>query len=216
MAVDLTPILTARAVAHHLDMPESTLDRWITAQAADAPLIHAVTPAIRNAPRMPFIAVVETYVLRALRDQGFSLPRIQAAAALVREEFGDEYALASQRIAHDGVDLFVQLADLQLVRTDDRQSAIREVLADHLRYITWDNTGRPARLQLKLYGDACPVVIDPRFNWGGPVLEKGLVPVDSLVDLWNAGEKIDTIAGEFGLTRDVTEDVLRAARRRAA
>ena len=56
------------------------------------------------------------------------------------------------------------------------------------------------------------MIIDPRFGWGGPVLEATLTPVDAIYDLWLHGrESIDVVAEEFGLTRDVVEDVIRAA-----
>nr|WP_168218389.1 hypothetical protein [Nocardioides eburneiflavus] len=58
---------------------------------------------------MPFVGIIEAYVLRALRDLGMSLADIKKAAAIVRAEFDDPYALASKRIATDGVTVFVRL-----------------------------------------------------------------------------------------------------------
>ena len=127
MDIYRTPILTAREVARHLEMPETTLDRWIRTQAADAPLVHAVVPEKRGWPRMPFVSVIEAYVLRALRKQGFKLDEIQQAAEVVRREFDDPYALASQRIATDGVALFVQMADRTYMRSDTGDLAIEQV-----------------------------------------------------------------------------------------
>jgi hypothetical protein len=60
--------------------------------------------------------------------------------------FDDPYALASQRIATDGVGLFVRFADEFLVHARDRQVAIPEVISDYLTYITWDTDGKPAQL----------------------------------------------------------------------
>jgi len=205
-----TPLLTAREVARHLQMPETTLDRWIRTQAADAPLVHAVTPTKRNWPRMPFVAVVEAYVLRSLRDLGFHLNEIQQAAELVRSEFGDEYALASRRIASDGVSLFVEFADQSLVQVGTRQVALREVLDEYLRYISWDERGIPRSLKLSQYGGV-DVVIDPRSGWGAPALGDSKVPVGGLLDLWKAGEPISVVAEEYDLNPDTVEDVLRAA-----
>jgi hypothetical protein len=85
----------------------------------------------------------------------------------VRREFKTSYGLATQRIATDGIDIFVSYADGDLVRAHDGQAPIRDIINEHLRYITWDEVdGSPMRLTLQQYPDIAPVVIDPRFGWG--------------------------------------------------
>jgi uncharacterized protein (DUF433 family) len=206
-----TPLLTARDAARHLRMPESTLDTWIRSQPGGSPLIHAVVPERRGAPRLPFVAVVEAYVLRSLRELGAPMDQLRLAAATVRHELGDEYALANRRIATDGVDVFVRLADDSVLQVRHQQLGIREVLADYLTYVSWDDDGRPTRLRLSQYPDAAAVVIDPRFGWGSPVLSESKVPVDAVVQLWRSGEPMADVAAEYGLSTAVVEDVLRAA-----
>lgn len=206
-----TPILTARDAARHLRMPESTLDVWIAKQASSAPLIHSIDPERRGWPRLPFVAVIEAYVLRSLRDLGASMSEIRETAEFVRNEFGDEYALASQRIASDGVDLFVELAGKQFFSVKRNQFGIREVLTHYLQYVTWDDDGKPKRLRLQQYPEGAAVVIDPRFGWGSPVLERSKVPVEAMLSLWRAGDPMTVVAQEFDLPVGVVEDVLRAA-----
>ena len=199
MATDVyrTPLLTARETARHLRMPESTLNVWL-AKPSTAPLVHSVAPEKRGWPRVPFVGIVEAYVLRSLRLLGVSMDDVREAAAIVRDEFADPYALASERIAHDGVDLFVRLA-------------VGEVLSDYLRFITWSEDGQARSLKLRQYPDEAEVVIDPRFGWGAPVLAKQKIPVDAVVSLWQTGESMDVVAEEFDLTRDLVENVCRAA-----
>lgn len=211
MDIRSTPLLTAREAARHLNMPESTLDAWVASSPEHAPLVHAVIPERRGWPRMPFIAIIEAYVLRSLRELGAPMSDVRLAAEYVRREFGDEYALASQRIATDGVAIFVELADKSLVHVRDNQLGIREVLTDYLKFIRWDDQGRPSQLKLRQYPDSARVIIDPRFGWGAPILERSKVPVDSMLELWRNGESIRSVAAEFALSPDVVEDVLRAA-----
>jgi uncharacterized protein (DUF433 family) len=205
-----TPLLTAREAARYLKMPESTLDSWLV-DGVRPSLVHAVRPERRGWPRVPFVGIIEAYVLRTLRELGFSMPEIRRAADLVRSEFDDPYALASERIASDGVGLFVRVADESLVHARDRQVAFSEVIAEYLTYISWDSEGSPAQLRLPQYPAQAEVVIDPRFGWGAPVLAKSKVPVDSLVSLWRTGESISLVAEEFDLPANVVEDVLRQA-----
>lgn len=205
-----TPLLTARDTARHLGMPESTLDRWL-ATPSEEPLVHAIKPERRGWPRVPFVGIIEAYVLRSLRKAGLSLAAVEAAAAAVRQEFGDPYALASRRIATDGVDIFVRFADGSLARAEDGQTPIQETIDGYLKFIGWDDEGTPRALRLPAYSKGATVIIDPRFAWGAPVIEESRTPVDEIVGLWRAGDTIDGIADEFGLAADEVENVLRVA-----
>lgn len=211
MDIRTTPLLTAREAAKHLGMPESTLDRWLATRAGNCPLVHAIVPERRGWPRMPFLAIVEAYVLRSLRDLGLSMDEIRDSADFVRREFNDEFALANSRIASDGVTLFVKLADDSVIHPRSGQFGIRQVLDEYLRYIAWDKDGTPKFLRLRQYPEAAEVIIDPRFGWGAPVLAETKVPVESMLELWRNGEPIRVVASEFGLSEAVVEDVLRAA-----
>jgi uncharacterized protein (DUF433 family) len=206
------PILTPLETARHLRINELTMYRWLHERAAGEPLVHAVPAEKLGWPSVPFVAVVEAYVLHSLRDLGLSFRKIREAAGTVRREFHEPYGLATRRIATDGVDIFVDYAG-DLARARDGQRPIRDVIEEYLRYITWDADGQaPQRLRLAQYPDVAPVVIDPRFGWGSPVLASNKVQVDAIVDLWTAGESLETVAYEYGLTREQVEAVCRAAR----
>lgn len=205
-------LLTPNETARHLQLPYSTLNYWLREQAAGEALVHRVAPTKRGWPSVPFVAVIEAYVLRSLRDLGLSKKKIREAAAAVRREFNTSYGLATRRIATDGIDIFVSYADDDLVRAHDGQVPIREIIDAHLRYITWDDAdGSPMRLTLRQYPGIAPVVIDPRFGWGSPVITTNNVQVDMVVQLWRAGESLDAVAQEYGLTRDVAEAICRIA-----
>jgi len=207
------PLLTPQDAARHLLIPRATMYYWLHEQANGTPLVHRVTPLKRGWPSMPFVAVVEAYVLRSLRDLGLTKNVIRAAAAAVREEFKTPYGLASKRIATDGVDIFVRYADEDIARVGDNQLPVREFIADYLRYISWDVADDfPDRLRLRQYPNVAPVIIDPRFGWGAPVVEATKVPVDAVVDLWLAGEPLEAVADEYDMTREQVEAICRTAR----
>lgn len=204
-------ILTPKETARHLGIGERTMYRWLHESAAGEPLVHSVPAARQGRPSVPFVAVVEAYVLHSLRRLGVSLPKIREAAEAVRREFREPYGLATQRIATDGVDIFVDYAG-ELARARDGQRPIRDVIEDYLRYITWESDGRsPARLRLRQYPDIAPVIIDPRFGWGTPVVASNKVQVDAIVGMWRAGESLETVADEYGLTREQAEAICQHA-----
>jgi len=206
------PLMGVQEAARHLDIPPSTLSRWMSVSAAEAPLVHGIASAGRGAPALPFVAVIESYVVRSLRELGLSMSKIRAAVTAVREEFGTPYGLATRRIATDGVDIFTEIQGGELVRVCDRQQPFREVIEDYLCYVHWEPGDQfPDRLRLRQYPDVAPVIIDPRFGWGSPVVEQNKVQVDAIVGMWRAGESLETVAHEYDLTRDQVEAICQHA-----
>jgi uncharacterized protein (DUF433 family) len=197
------PLLTPLEASEHLQIPERTMHRWLRQDAAGRPLVHSVKAKRRGHPSVPFVALVEAYVLCSLRKLGLSTEKIQDAAADIRRQFDTEYGLASRRIATDGVDPFIHYLDTdELARAGDRQMPLRQVINDYLKYIAWtDDDEFPSRLTLRKYDPAvAEVVIDPRFAWGAPIVEPAKVPVTAVVGMWRAGEPLDVVADECGLS----------------
>ncbi|MGI8576760.1 MAG: hypothetical protein ACR2KG_02345 [Nocardioidaceae bacterium] len=54
--------------------------------------MHSVEPEKRGWPRVPFVGIAETYILRPLRQLRMPMHDIARAAQIVREEFTNEYA----------------------------------------------------------------------------------------------------------------------------
>lgn len=202
------PLMTPKDTARHLRIPDSTLYYWLREQAAGEPLVHRVDSR-RGAPSVPFIAVIEAYVLRTLREAGITKRRVREIAEQVRRDYDTPYGLATKKFATDGIDVYLE-EDGELSRVHDGQRPIREVIASDLRYISWDRAANlPSRLRLRQYPDIARVIIDPRFGWGSPVVEANRVPVDAVADLWLAGESIHAVAYEYDLNDEQVEAICR-------
>ncbi|MCX4823927.1 DUF433 domain-containing protein [Streptomyces sp. NBC_01142] len=162
-------------------------------------------------PSVPFIAVAEAHVLRSLRSLGLRMSEIREAAAAVRDAFDTPYGLVSKRIATDGVDIFVEHGFGDLRRARDGQAPIHDVVSEYLRYLTWDaDDDFPSSLRLRQYPDSVPIVIDPRFGRGLPVIAANRVPVKAVTDLWEAGETVEDIAYEFDMTPEQVDSLCHA------
>jgi uncharacterized protein (DUF433 family) len=204
-------LLTPAETSSHLQIPQSTLHDWLKGRAAGAPLVHEVEPARPGQPSVPFVAVAEAYVLRSLRTMGLRMSQIREAAEAVRDAFDTPYGLVSRRIATDGIDLFIEHGLGDLRRARDGQTPIREVVDRYLRYLSWDaGDDFPSSLRLRQYGNTVPVVIDPRFGHGLPVVAANRVPVKSLTDLWEAGESVEDIAYEYDMEPDQVDTLCQA------
>lgn len=215
------PLFTIDEGARHLGMAASTLRDWTRRMAGSAPLVHRVRPATPRAASLPFIGAVEAHMLRGFREIGLTPGELRTAVARLRQDTGDEYALATQKVATDGVSLLVNMAEsladvAQWVRARDRQGAIAEVIGQYLKFVTWRSPDRyPLRLALNAYQGA-DVIIDPRFAFGQPVLEREKIRVEDILGAFWAGESYKTIACEFGVSPDAVEAVIRSATRRRA
>jgi uncharacterized protein (DUF433 family) len=221
MSVDIfqDPLFTPVEVSHYLKIPRSTVYYWLNASSSgNVPLVHHIAPERRGAASVPFAALIEAFVLRALRNElKFTKRQITDTVTDVRTKFGTDFALASKRIATDGIDIFIRHNDGEFVRVGDHQILIRDAVGDYLRYITWSrDTEYAARLLLPSFGDDARVVIDPRFAWGAPVVERNKVPVQAVLDLWAAGEPLSVVAKEYGLRLAEAEEICRVGLKQAA
>ena len=185
------PMLNVKDTATYLDIPVSTLTGW-----KENALVHSVRPTRRTWPSLPFVAIVEAFVLRELRQTGFTRRQIAEAAAGIRQGFGDEYGLARPGIGHDeGVEIFIEVSG-ELYRAKDRQQAIRDTVDGFRECIQWCGDD-PQRLRLAQLGN---VYLDPRFGWGQPTVGPTHASLSSLAGLWYAGESIQDIADDYEMS----------------
>ena len=91
----------------------------------------------------------------------------------------------------------------------------REIVESYLRCITWADDGYSGGLALPRYG-AANVVVDPYRNFGQPMFAEGGTRLEDVLDLFFAGEPIDVVAHEYGVSREQVEAAVRVAGRAVA
>jgi uncharacterized protein (DUF433 family) len=208
------PLFMIDEAAHHLGLPASTLRSWTVRQAGPAPLVHRLPADTPRSASIPFVGLVEAHMVRGFRAIGLSAQGLRVSVACLRELADDEYALATRRVATDGVSLLADMAEAHeeplWTRVTDRQVAINGI-ENYLHFVTWDKGDKyPKRLKLRTYQGA-DVIIDPRFAFGQPVLERQKIRVRDILDAFWAGESSNTVADEFGVSVDEVEAVIRSA-----
>jgi uncharacterized protein (DUF433 family) len=230
-----TPLYGIGEAAGYLAIPASTLSTWAygyerrgagVARVTGQPIVTAVRPQRKHQAAMPFIGLAEAYALAAFRHAGVPMQRIRPALDVLHRELGLQYALASRRLYVDGAEILYDYArhasgtpegeaarELVVVRSNQRM--FTDVVAQYLRRVEFAPDGYVQLIRLPQFRIA-QVTIDPGRAFGRPRFSHGGAGLDEVIDLFLAGEPLDTVAAEFGLSRDEVEDALRATARAAA
>jgi uncharacterized protein (DUF433 family) len=218
--------------AGYLSIPPTTLRNWVygnpryAARGVTSPVVTAVQPERRSGPSMPFIGLAEAYALAAFRKAGVPMQRIRPAIDVLAKELGLKYALASRRLYTDGAEVLYDYAQhlgdtpegesaMELVVVRNNQRVFTEVVALYLRRVDFGPDGYAQLIRLPQYKLA-EVTVDPDHAFGRPRFAHGGVGVEDVIDLFRAGEPVDYVAEEFGLSRDEVEDAIRVATQPAA
>lgn len=203
-------ILNMADAARFLGIANQTFHRWAKGYERGLPLLHTVEAASRKA-NISFIALTEAFVLDALRDAGVHVRKIRPAIEQLQKEFGREYVLTAPNLATDGIDVLWDFSKTEagagLIEGRSGQNVIREIVADYLQYITFDEEN-PTRLQLRRW-EPSKVIVDPFKGFGQPRFGVSGARLADVAAMLKAGEEVEDVADEFGVSLD---DVRTAAR----
>lgn len=190
-------IATRSEVANLVQVRPDRITAWASPRPGKAPLVHTIRGAGRFT--VPLVGIAEVASLNALRSGGMPMDEVRRASDFIRREYDDEYALASPKLFTDGTDAFFEDAH-GLARVKDKQGAIREVIADHLRPLVIGADGFVEAFRVEQFAPF-DVTIDPRFNAGRMSFTRNRVPVFAVAGALDAEEKPDDVASDYGLTR---------------
>ena len=210
------PLYSVFDASRYLQIPENTLRSWVSGRAyplrsggsrRSEPIIELADPA--NS-RLSFNNLTEAHVLDALRRQyQVELPHIRRAVKYLREQFRTQHPLVHHQMLTDRKHVFIEAAGLKDVINASRhgQLAMRDVIGLHLQRVEWDKDGFVARLYPFTRSRRTPaeeaqqprlVTMDPRVEFGRPVLKSSAVPTAVIADRYKAGESIADLAEDYG------------------
>jgi uncharacterized protein (DUF433 family) len=206
-----TGLLDMSDAARFLGIPAATFRRWARGSGQTPPLFHVLAGPPGRA-QVTFVAMVEAYVLDALRQAGVRPSRIPLALDRLAAEFGREHVLASPNLATDGIDVLWDFSRTSeghgLMDAGTGQMVMREIVEDYLQYVTWAEDNYPSLLQLRRC-EPSKVVIDPYRAFGQPFFEGTRTRVRDVANMLAAGEDPQVVAYEHGVG---IEEVRTAAR----
>jgi uncharacterized protein (DUF433 family) len=210
------PLYSVFEASRYLQIPENTLRSWVSgrsyslksgASRRSEPVIEI---ADRANSRLSFSNLTEAHVLDALRRQyQVELPQIRRAVNYLREHFRSPHPLVHHQMLTDGKHLFVEAAGLSDVINASKhgQLAMRDLIGLHLQRVEWDKDGFVARLypftrsrrsSAQEASQPRVVTMDPRVEFGRPVLKVSAAPTAVIADRYKAGESIADLADDYG------------------
>lgn len=204
------PNYSIAEVASYFGLPPSTVRAWAKGMGKTfKPVIKLPEP---NGNLLSFFNLVEVHVLAALRQQGPLLQDIRKAVRFVERAVGKKHPLATQAFFTDGVRVFVEHLG-HLIDAKDGQLVLRKVVQDYLTRIDYGPDGLAMRLypftRRGLLAGPRSIVVNPLVSFGRPVLAQTGVPTEEIADRFHAGEALDELAHDFGVSREAIEEAIR-------
>jgi uncharacterized protein (DUF433 family) len=216
------PAYSIGEAADYLRVPKSTLRAWVMGQTYGKrkgffrPVIAIADVEGR---KLSFINLVEAFVLAGIRrEHKVPLPTVRKALDYLRRTFKTRRPLAEEQFETDGIDLFVERFGAFIGASQHGQLQMREIIRQRLKQVLRDPAGVPQKIVLfpaRGLTTKGSVVLDPRFSFGRPVLDGYGLRTKIVAERFQAGEKIEDLARDYGVPRDAIENAIRCERRAA-
>jgi uncharacterized protein (DUF433 family) len=165
--------------------------------------------------QVSFVDLVEIIAIGRLKKIGFSLPSIREIVRNCQEILRVERPLATLKFKTDGREIFVVRSSDVLLEVGRRKGmqAWHEVLAPFLDDL--DYSGDLASRWWPLGHDK-PIVVDPEYGFGLPVVANSGVRTEIIRERFQAGDLEEQIARDFNLDPIAVERALQFELQRAA
>jgi len=204
------PAYSLAEASRYLKLPAATLRAWAVGRsyptAGGARHFRPLTrPARRQPPQLSFWNLIEAHVLRSFRtDHGVSLKALRQALDFAERELQIERLLLRKELCADAGQLFLDRYGELISLSASGQLAMRRLLEEHLKRVEWDAWKFPVRLYPFLSADLPteqrPIAIDPGISFGRPVVARLGISTAVLAERIDAGESIDDLAADYGLS----------------
>jgi uncharacterized protein (DUF433 family) len=163
-----------------------------------------------------FLDLVSIKAIDGLRKMNFSTRAIRQVVQYCQDELGMAYPLATQQFKTDRRKIYMNAGDGRLL----------EVLGGQKGAQAWDRILDPFLKDLDYHNEFArrwyplgknePVVVDPDYGFGLPVVVGSGVRTESIAEQYYAGDKVEHIVYDFNVTRKQIESALKLESQLAA
>ena len=178
--------------------------------SASPPLFKRQLGDIKGKTALSFLDLVELLFIRDFLEEGVSLYVIRRAAEVAAEMFSADHPFCVKQFQTDGKAIFArasnEVGDDQMVDLVKRQHVFSRVVSPFMKQLDYDAVSGDVRRWFPL-GKRVPVVLDPSFSFGAPIIAETGVPTSVLFSAHKSGDSDQDIASWY----EVSVSAVRAA-----
>jgi uncharacterized protein (DUF433 family) len=191
------PAYRVADTARYLGIPAATVGTWVKGRnyktqegsQFSKPLI--LRPS--GGSLLSLTNLVEVHVLRIIRKvHEVRLDKVRNALDYLEQQLNVSHPLATVRFKTDGVDLFVESINRLVNASRSGELAMRSALEGLLTQVEYNHEEA-----IRFYPVPNVIAIDPSVSFGQPMVVGTGIPTSAIASLYNAGEEIEEIAGEY-------------------
>ncbi|MGQ0650244.1 MAG: DUF433 domain-containing protein [Gemmatimonadaceae bacterium] len=197
--------------ARYLRLPTSTLQKWVRESTGGRGAArYLIRPPSKGHGALSFLNLVEAHVLRALRtDHKVAIRAVRTAIDYAERELHIDHLLVHPELRSSGGELLLDQYGKLTNLSQSGQLAMRAVLEQTLRRIEWDASKLPSQLFPVVHEtntESRSIVIDPHVAFGRPIIASRGVSTDAIRWRLDAGEAIQEVAEDYGVTVEEVKD----------
>jgi len=221
-------LYTVAEAAAYTGIPARDISRWLFGYTVGAigskqyrsGLWRPQLADIAETKALGFLDLLEIRFVHAFRQRGVSLQAIRSASQHASELFRSDYPFLCKRFQTDGRSIFATVLeethDETLLDLVKKQYVFKQVISSSLyEGIEYDGEGGAERWFPLLRNRV--VVLDPKRNFGKPIVTESGVSTATLVDAFLAeGKNAKRVANLFEVSVAAVEAAIRFEHREAA
>jgi uncharacterized protein (DUF433 family) len=205
------PAYPITEAARYIDVPVSTLRAWTRGQRGFRRIIDL--PADSDG-QLSFYNLVEAFVVNGLRRKhGIPFQKLRRTVTSLKSLAPDSrHPLTELDLKTFARDVFLDSSGKLVNVSRGGQLAIHEILRPVLERVEKDVSGvaRLYPLTRREPGSSPKVVVlDPRIQFGRPVIAGTGIPTSIIRDRWKAGDSVGALAEDYDRTTEEIEEALR-------
>lgn len=193
--------------AHYAGISPGTVASWHALREG-----RPVTLSEKESGRpLSYMQLIEVAVVAVFRKNGVTLKKIRDARKYIGGQLDSQYPFAQYRFKTDGKELwmdYVQFerknAEGKLLKASGKGQLAWSEIIGRLKEFDYEDDGIVIRWSVA--GKSKPIVIDPRISFGAPTVRG--TPTWLIKGRWMAGETMEEIVEDFGLTNNMVRSAL--------
>ncbi|CAN0464833.1 unnamed protein product, partial [Phaeothamnion confervicola] len=154
-----------------------------------------------------FLTLIEFFTFYQLREEGVSAQKIVKAHNILEKTFQTRYPFAKSQIFTDGKAVLFSGEVGEIIRADETlQITIKEVFSPFCKKVDFNKNDLAERFFPM--GRNHNVVIDPKRQFGQPVVGGTNVLTETIFNLFKGGESVSMISRLYDLTLSQVNDAV--------